>query len=75
MLQLTRSRVWFSSTITGLYGLWLKQGTRRSENERKADALMHKKYLCDLVFVCESRSAPECTGVHATPHATLTRSI
>jgi hypothetical protein len=44
------NRVWFYSTITGLYGLWLKQGTRRSENEKKADDLQRKKYLCDLVF-------------------------
>ncbi|BEJ12321.1 hypothetical protein CspHIS471_0207810 [Cutaneotrichosporon sp. HIS471] len=45
------NRVWFYSTVTGLCSLWAKQGTRRTESEKRADDLQRQKYLCDLVFV------------------------
>lgn len=56
--KLTGSRVWFFNTVTGLYGLWLKSYTRRSDSEKRADAIARQKYLCDLTFVCEYKHEP-----------------
>lgn len=70
--ELTCSRVWFFNTVTGLYGLWLKSGTRRSDSEKRADVIQRQKYLCDLTFVCEySRARPPCLPLRAS----LTRSL
>lgn len=47
------SRLWFSTTITGLYGLYVNSYKDRDPEEERKDDWKRVKYLCDLTFVCE----------------------
>lgn len=47
------NRIWFFSTLLGLWTMHVKSYTTRKEEEKRADDWQVRKYLCDLVFVCE----------------------